>query len=408
MIPKAFEEITEADITSLIENEVPEGRQIEYKLLLPGNNDEAKREFLADVSSFANASGGDLLYGIKEDDGKPVATTGLADINTDADVLRFENILRDGLDPRVSGLRMQTIDGFSKGPILVVRVPNSWASPHMVTFKNYSRFFTRNSAGKYQMDVTEIRSAFALSESLRERIARFRDGRLGKIIAGDTPVLLGDVPKIVLHVLPVSAFARNVRLALSVVDEQRSKMLPISGSATGERYNVDGFVRYCDYGSDSAYRYDYCQLFRNGIIEAVNTEIICLYDGEKNIPSVDLEVRLVYTLQSYLSVYQRFDIQPPIVVMLSIIGAKGYEMGVDMRLCPAARLASHDATVIDRDMLILPDVLIQEYPPEEALRGDDVNDIARILHPIFDAVWNAAGWPRSMYYNGDENWKVGK
>ena len=407
MIPRAFEDITEADITALIENEVSEGRQIEYKLLLPESNDEAKKEFLADVSSFANASGGDLLYGVEEDDGKPVTALGLADINTDADVLRLENILRDGLDPRIPGLRMRAIDGFSQGPILVVRVPNSWSSPHMVTFKNYSRFFTRNSAGKYQMDVTEIRSAFVLAESLRERIGRFRDGRLGKIIAGETPVVLSDVPKIVLHVLPVSAFALDVRLASSEMEEQRNSLGLIYWDVNDERHNVDGYIRYGydERGSDISN--GYCQLFRNGIIESVDTGIIHPWkDGRKNIPSEILECRLVYTLQSYLDGYQRLDIQPPVIVTLSIIGAKDYEMAVDMRLGPAARLASYDATVIDRDMLILPDVLIQEYPPEEALGGDDGSAIARILQPIFDAIWNAAGWPHSMYYDKDGNWTI--
>ena len=407
MIHKPFDGITKEDIDALIPNEVREGRTVEYKSILPGGSDSDKKEFLADASSFANASGGDLLYGMEEDDGKPVAATGLADINVDAEILRLDNILRDGLDPRIPGLRMRAIEGFPQGPILLVRVPNSWASPHMVTFKGNSRFFTRNSAGKHQMDTTEIRSAFALSESLRERIVRFRDNRLGKIIAGDTPVLLGDVPKIVLHVLPVSAFARDVRLVPSAVDEQKDTLLPIGGHATDGRYNVDGFVRYCDYGNDSAHLYDYCQLFRNGIIEAVNTGIISPSDGgHKNIPSEIFECRFVYTLQSYLDGYRRLDVQPPVIVMLSIIGAKDYEMAVDLRLGPAARLASYHATVIDRDILMLPDVLIQEYPSEDALQGDDGNAVARILQPILDAVWNAAGWPHSMYFDADKNWRM--
>ena len=58
----------------------------------------------------------------------------------------------------------------------------------MVTFKKTSRFYTRNSAGKYQMDVGELRSAFAASELLGERMHRFRTERLSKIIAGETPV----------------------------------------------------------------------------------------------------------------------------------------------------------------------------------------------------------------------------
>ncbi len=54
-----------------------EGKIIEYKEALPGDSDKDKREFLADVSSFANTAGGVLYLGIREDSGVPVELTGL-------------------------------------------------------------------------------------------------------------------------------------------------------------------------------------------------------------------------------------------------------------------------------------------------------------------------------------------
>jgi len=73
MIQKIFDEIDKIDIDNLISNKVSESKTLEYKKKLPGSKDKDKKEFLADVSSFANSSGGDLLYGIKavvNDDGK--------------------------------------------------------------------------------------------------------------------------------------------------------------------------------------------------------------------------------------------------------------------------------------------------------------------------------------------------
>src|SRR5438132_13352642 len=108
MIEKEFGAITKEDIDALGTNGVSEGRTIEYKERLPGGSDEDTREFLADVSSFANAGGGDLIYGIREQrdkDGKttgiPGAAVGLAGINADVQARRFENVIRDGLDPRI-------------------------------------------------------------------------------------------------------------------------------------------------------------------------------------------------------------------------------------------------------------------------------------------------------------------
>jgi len=39
---------------------------LDYKRDVPGESDQDKKEFLADISSFANATGGDLIYGVDE------------------------------------------------------------------------------------------------------------------------------------------------------------------------------------------------------------------------------------------------------------------------------------------------------------------------------------------------------
>ena len=64
MIPKDIAQIKEADLQSLIDNAVSERKTIEYKQVLKVGSDSERKEFLADVSSFANASGGDLIIGI--------------------------------------------------------------------------------------------------------------------------------------------------------------------------------------------------------------------------------------------------------------------------------------------------------------------------------------------------------
>jgi schlafen family protein len=65
MIDKPIGEISVEDVEGLRINGVPESRTLEYKRELPGGTDSDRKEFLADVSSFANAVGGDLVYGVK-------------------------------------------------------------------------------------------------------------------------------------------------------------------------------------------------------------------------------------------------------------------------------------------------------------------------------------------------------
>ncbi len=89
MITKNVNEITENDLQELIDNSVSENKTLEYKQSLPGNLDADKKEFLSDISSFSNASGGDLIFGITEDreKGIPKKLEGL--IVKNADQARF-------------------------------------------------------------------------------------------------------------------------------------------------------------------------------------------------------------------------------------------------------------------------------------------------------------------------------
>ena len=245
MVPKQFDDITKADIDALLATGVPEGRTIEYKLTLPGNTDQDKKEFLADISSFANAAGGDLLYGVAAQKGIPTAIPGLAIGDADAEIRRLDSMIQAGLDPRIPGVRMKGVNGFPQGPVLLVRIPQSWTSPHMVTFKGTSRFHTRNSAGKYQMDVTEIRAAFLMTEAIPERIRRFRDSRLSKIVAGETPLPMDSGPKMILHLLPVSSFSKPIAVDVVAVSHNFIQLPPLgTGGYDGSRMNLDGCVTF--------------------------------------------------------------------------------------------------------------------------------------------------------------------
>ena len=60
-LEKPLEDITEKDLNELIENQVIEKKHLEYKRLLPSGRESDKKEFLADIISFANTSGGDII-----------------------------------------------------------------------------------------------------------------------------------------------------------------------------------------------------------------------------------------------------------------------------------------------------------------------------------------------------------
>jgi hypothetical protein len=382
LITKPAGEITIQDIEALVSDQVPESRTIDYKRELPGRSDEDKREFLADVSSFANSIGGRIVYGITEKEGLPEKAIGLSD-DIDAAIQRLDSIVRDGIDPRIMGIEMIPVPGFSNGPVLLVRIPKSWSGPHMVVLKNLSRFYTRNSAGKHQMDIVEIRAAFALSESLTERIRKFRDGRLAKIIAGDTPIPLTPNAKLVLHIVPLISFSVGADLDMGAIGVQGRKLPPIGNCGWSHRFNVDGLVTFSRNGPSESY----CQVFRSGQIEAVYSDLAPALDNIPSIRSVAYEKDTIKATKQYVQVLKDLNVPYPLLIMMSMTGVVGCRMYVGPRF-----LESGDP--IDRDVVILPDILLDEYP----------QDVSRDLRPMFDAVWNACGFERSYNYDDKGNW----
>jgi predicted HTH transcriptional regulator len=174
---KHLDSITEADLQALVDNEVAEDKVTEYKQELPGGGESQRKEFLYDVTAFANASGGDLIFGVKEQGSRATGLTGLRVGDESAEVQRLDSIVRAGVEPRIPGISYKFIPLSSGGSVLILRVPRSWALPHVVKLGGTFRFYSRNANGKYPLDVGELRALFALSETTSERVKNFRRER---------------------------------------------------------------------------------------------------------------------------------------------------------------------------------------------------------------------------------------
>jgi hypothetical protein len=367
-----------------------EGKTLEFKKELFRDSDSDRKEFLSDVSSFANASGGRIIYGMEETQGIAASLPGIAGIDPDREKLRIENLIRDGIAPRLIGLLVHSIQLTNGNHAIVIHIPKSWASPHMVTYKGTSRFYARNSAGKYQMDVHEIRQSFLLSDSLNERIRNFRLDRLGKIGAKEMPVPVGEGASIVLHYIPVMAFQSPNLINMTAAADSLYRLLP---EASGYRFNLDGLAMYRNIDRDKAGLY--AQLFRNGIVEVVDVSTLDPWiDGKRVIPSAVFEHETIETCQNTLQFQQQLGINPPLFIFLTLLGVRGYTMAVSQEVTGRA-LRYQYAREIDRDVLLIPEVMVENLP---------VDNMPTLLRPMFDATWNAAGWPRSMNYDEKGTW----
>ncbi|MEW6737417.1 MAG: ATP-binding protein [Acidobacteriota bacterium] len=441
MINKPFDQIDKETIDGLITNAVSESKTLDYKEELPSNKDEHKRDFLADISAFANASGGDLIYGIKEQrdsqgpTGIPETAEGLENINIDKEIQRLESMIQEGIKPRIKPIGIKAIEGFNKGPVLVVRIPKSWNSPHMVTFGNLSRFYSRNSRGKYQLDVTELRAAFIASESLKERMERFRDERISKIIADETPIVIDNAPKSILHVLPLLSFDPANRIDITQLAQERvgpNLPKPPEGHYCGwywtTTFNFEGYLTYQSLWKtgfqdekSSFIPRKYLQIFRNGAIEFVKnvspaTDMKDLMQlsglkvpNNRFILSNELEGELIEDLETCFRIIQALEIDSPVFVIITLFGIYDYYLVYDeittYRITKEDQIEyrskTHLVGPIMKDLIPLPETIIDN--PVSHI--DNHKNIATLFRPLFNIIWQTAGEKNSFNYDEEGIWR---
>ena len=393
MITKKLEDIEIADIRQLVDNNVIEKKTLEYKSELPGDSDGAKKEFLADVSSFANTLGGDLIFGVSEIDEELGEEIGFSIGKPDSEISRLENIIRDGISPRIEvDIRPLDVEGEKK--ILIIRIKASLNTPHRVIFKGHDKFYRRNSNGKYPIDVDELRTAFLQSSSLIEKIRNFRKERIFGIKAGETPIPISDSSAFMaIHILPLSSFSSPSYLDRDVVkalDEGRhaSIFTPVSrGGGWSHRINLDGVVAYCG-GDPQKPTFTYTQLYRNGIIEGVESSISDS-GAEKILPTYWIENKTMKYVTQMIKLITEFGFQPPFYVFLTLTSVEGFKVREPQRM-----ISINKYSIKVKD-LFLPEVVIEKL---------DYNT-GKKFRPVFDMIWNAGGISRSLNFDEDDNFK---
>jgi hypothetical protein len=274
--------------------------------------------------------------------------------------------------------------------VLIVRVPRSWAGPHMVTYQQHSRFYSRHAGGKYPLDVFELRQAFLGSGSLSERAREFRTERLGRLLAGETPVPLSTRRLVCVHLIPHASLAGATDIDLLMVANRSDLVQPLYGSGWGSGFNLDGVLAYSPAGNGS--NMAYLQVYRNGILETVSSELFSDYEKYGlNFPSLAFARDLFQFVDRGRGVMRTLTVDPPASLYVSLLGAKGAKLGIGQGW---TFYSGHSPKPFDRDTLPLREVLLTEWQ----------GDVQVILRPLLDELWQAAGLPRCFDYDDQRNW----
>jgi hypothetical protein len=393
VLSNQLSEIDEALLDAVCDEHWSESQTLDFKRVLPDTTDKAKQEFLKDVAAFANASGGDLVYGIQDSAGNAgqIVPIQIATDPIDPTKRRLGQILDGGLEPRVDGVTMRAVPISAGGYVLVVRVPVSFQRPHRSRSGVHWRWPVRIDTHSDELTYDQIRDSFDRSATIAERARRFRDERLTGVLSGTTGRPLRGGPRMVVHLIPLASVAgksaADVRTLYHTGFQEFS--FPDLGGAT-RSFNLDGLVVYP--GASSA-DIVYTQIFRTGAMETVRW-VGALVAGDRvdqeTIPSATASAVIRDGVTKFLAAAERWSIGGPAIASAALLDVGKYRFWYQQRGWFTQRNPS------DRSNIILPEVWIEQLAT--------VTNPDTIAQQLLDTLWQAFDIERCAFYDADGNW----
>ena len=366
--------IKKADLQALIDNQVFENRELEYKdYSFEGGKlpDKQRDKFMKEIAAFANTNGGTIIIGMQEDENRlPTklsgAGMGLGDF--DGWLSSFKQMVLSRIRPHLHGIECVPVVLEDNNIAIVISIPKSYARPHSFWDGNKDEFFMRHVNGIMYMDIDDLRKEFLYTNGLQDKIREFRRERISLILANECVGDLGNLAKLVIHIIPEWSFELG-----NIVDLKQlymnSSVHPLSGSSWNYRYNADG---YCIFGASRLLHYipTYTQFFHNGIIEATEVRSISGYREKEVYDWSALQGQLMRVITDYGSLLEMMDVPKPWHISASLLNAKGYVTSTCWDM----------SAPIERDIVnSLEGICTEDSPMQDALKV------------VFDSLSNAFG-----------------
>jgi hypothetical protein len=380
---KPLDQISEADLVGLITNAALESKVIDYKSALHGVTDGQRKEFLRDVCSFANASGGHLVFGITESRGIPVELCGLGPIDPEQEVNRLEGQAKAGIRPTILGIHAKAIPISGRGFAIILRIPRSLNAPHQVTFNDDMRFFARGSSGRYPMDVEEVRKHMEGTDTITGKLRNARVECVSRLRAGEGIVRSDGAAFLLVQLLPLASFTGDLVLPLDLNGGYWPCKPPNMRYGSNHKFCFEGFLFHSRDSRRGLNTEDYYLIHRSGIIESAELFEERWQGTPPSLGNIAFEQSIHRQIRNALLIAQELGIPAPGFITLALSGMRGWTLGVDVSMDTVS-------SPFSRDLYL---------PPEQYIEGMDV-DPTTILKPLVDPIWNEAGFESSPNFEG--------
>jgi hypothetical protein len=389
MIFKNYRELAYSDIERLVENKIPESKFLDYKQEINVEKGDERKEFLYDVSSFANTEGGMLIYGVSElrdeknnPTGLSSKISGLSNLqNSEKVILQLEDLINSSIEPNIPNITIKKLNK-EEISILIIGIPKPYGLPRMVTYNATNKFYKRGNSGKYLLDVYELNQLFMADYEMFKSANEFKMSRIKNLVDLTFLPNLDTTSSAILHLIPLS-FRNNDSIDLTSFQTVESilKDIHVFGSRSGSyRHNYEGLLFYSD--DENNLVFSYSQLFRNGILEFYSSRFRRIKQGGTNSNhffATSFEKEVIDAVKFSLKFYDKMNILPPFTIMITLINFK--------------------------KTIIFPDNLLSNYYIKENLHLPSLSienyneNIEKLLKSVFDVLWQSAGYRSSPNYN---------
>ena len=384
MIPKPLTELQPTDFDRLVTNRVQEGNQLDFKQAVVGGTDADKKKFAADVCAFANTRGGDIVFGVREAGGTAVEVLPLA-VDPDRETLRLQNMVADSFDPRMVGVQIVPV-AYGTGHVIVVRVPQSVQGLHRS--RHDQHFHIRESRSNRQLDVASLTTRVDVLRGQRDRREDFLAQRYAAVLTGRTPVALMPGPKMMVHIFQANSAFGAEMLDVSPVASAGSLPVPtLNHGALDFRMTFEGPMHHTPIRDGMTRAFTLAH--HDGVLEGV-WKVADPRDGRIEVPAESVETQVIAFLRSVIErARQVLTLDVPLAIRVALVGAVGAVVVTSNRALRQHVEEDTPLSPIDRTVLQLPDVLVNEWPAA---------DLPELFRPVFDRLWQASGYQRSYQY----------
>ena len=225
--------------------------------------------------------------------------------------------------------------------------------------------------------------------NLIEQARQFSEVRLNIIGQRQGPAASLSSDKLIcIHVVP-TALPSSAGIAVNELDTRATFLPPFGSKGFNTEFNGEGLLRV---DPDSAGKNSsYLQVFRNGTIESVNSQMLIGRGRENGLPGPAFCRMLGLFLSGVIQFSQEVKIRPPVCILLTVIGVK------DAPLLVEAHPGYYERG-FDRDVIRLPEIVLDDFASNP--------DPKRLLRPALDVLWQHAGLDSCPYFLSDGTWNL--